>query len=78
MLKGRQLAQAKRCQLLTGSFEGRRDGCSCTDPDDCTISPQIHDEAIKDKRVIAYRDKKIADWSKEITAVTEPPIVSGR
>ena len=68
MLKRRQLAQAKRCKLLTGSFEGRRDGCNCDDPDDCIISPTIHDEAMKDKRVIAYRNKKLADWTEEITA----------
>lgn len=71
MLKGRQFAQAKRCQLLTGSFEERRDGCSCTDPDSCIISPQIHDEAMKDKRITAYRNQKMVEWSKEITTPTE-------
>ena len=29
---------ATKCQLLTGSFHGRLDGCRCVGPEDCRFS----------------------------------------
>lgn len=33
-----KLAQALRCQLLTGSFEGNERSCPCESPDKCQLT----------------------------------------
>ena len=39
----KKLAMAKRCQLLTGSWEGNRKACPCIHPDECHLTEEERD-----------------------------------
>ena len=39
----RMLACAMRCQLCTGSFDGRLDACSCAKPSACPLGGPLWD-----------------------------------
>lgn len=40
----REIAQAIRCQLLTGSYSGKPCGCPCDNPTECPLSAEQREQ----------------------------------
>lgn len=61
-MDARKLAQAQRCQLCIGSFDGNIYGCPCDSPKDCSLTETERAEARKLPAVQQAREKATKLW----------------
>ncbi len=55
----RKLAMACRCQLLTGSFAGRLNGCECDGPQNCKLGNRERTQLELHMKVIEAKEKAL-------------------
>lgn len=57
-MEPRLIACGKRCQLVTGSFDGRKDDCGCSSPNYCMLDDEEREALRKEPAVIEWRRLK--------------------
>ncbi len=58
----RALAIAKRCQLLTGSYNGATRSCSCVHMNKCPFSKQSRDEYKDHPEIVKARERNFKEF----------------
>lgn len=58
---------AKRCQLITGSFEANKNKCPCAAPGDCLLSEQERVVLREHPEVVASAIKNLKEFSGDST-----------
>lgn len=67
-MDAKKLAQAKRCQLLVGSFTGAMHSCPCKSPKDCVFTDEQRREYSGEPAVIAAHDRNRQKWANSGTS----------
>ncbi len=58
----RKKNMALRCQLLIGSFEGMKKGCSCEKPSECKLSPEERKEFSQTPEIKFRKEETLKEW----------------
>ncbi len=66
MMDAKKIAIAKRCQLLTGSFDDKLMVCPCNKPADCVLSAEEREILSKHPDIVDARERNRIDYLKRM------------